>query len=72
MKLKCTIKFNYYSSLRKLPWSFSDMQSEIQSLISVTVKEWYEAKHRISSNEEIDFVNSISPSTYYIKNVRSK
>lgn len=31
-----------------------------QSLVESTVIEWYEAKHRRASKEEIDFINSIN------------
>lgn len=46
------------TSLRKLPWDKCDQITEAQSLISSTLKEWYYAKHRIPSNEEITLINA--------------
>lgn len=50
-------------SLRKLSWDETKDQSFSQKLISSTVHEWYDAKHRISSKEEIELINSISISS---------
>ena len=47
------------SSLRNLSWDKSDHKTRSQELISSTVHEWYDAKHRISSKEEIELINSI-------------
>ena len=42
-----------------LSWDTSDNKTKSQQLISSTVHEWYDAKHRNSSIEEIELVNSI-------------
>jgi len=55
-------KYNFGPSLRKLPWTDKD-QTKSQSLISSTILEWYDAKHRITSDEEIEFINSIERPT---------
>ena len=55
-------KYNFDSSLRRLPWSDNVEQTKTQTLISSTINEWYDAKHRNPSAEEIDFINSILPS----------
>ena len=47
-------------SLRKLSWDESKDKTASQKLISSTVHEWYDAKHRISSNEEIKLINSLN------------
>ena len=47
------------NSLRYLPWDNSDRKTLSEDLISSTVHEWYDAKHRVSSAEEIRLVNSI-------------
>lgn len=52
---------NFDTSLRRLPWSESSNNTEVQTLITTTVTEWYEAKHRKSSDEEIELINSIKP-----------
>jgi transposase-like protein len=46
-------------SLKYLPWDKRDDISHSQKLISTTVHEWYDAKHRQASLEEVVFVNSI-------------
>ena len=46
-------------SLRELSWDESIQKTKSQELISSTIHEWYDAKHRISSQEEITLVNSI-------------
>lgn len=46
------------TSLRKLPWDNIEDTNDTQTLISTTLKEWYEAKHRLPSNEEILLINS--------------
>ena len=45
-------------SLKVLSWEENPM-TKSQELISATVHEWYEAKHRISSREEKELINSI-------------
>lgn len=52
---------NFDTSLRRLPWSDNQNQTKVQSMISATVNEWYEAKHRRTSIEELEFINSIVP-----------
>ncbi len=47
-------------SLRFLSWDKSEDKTLSQELISSTIHEWYDAKHRISSEEEIKLINSIS------------
>lgn len=63
---------NFDTSLRRLPWA--DNQSKLQAMIVSTVSEWYEAKHRKTSQEELDMINEIVPlrchhcnSTVFIK-----
>lgn len=46
-------------SLRNLSWDEDDKLSLSRKLISSTVHEWYDAKHRITSKEEIKLINSI-------------
>jgi len=46
-------------SLRVLSWDKSDHKTKSQELISSTVHEWYDAKHRTASDEEIKLINSI-------------
>ena len=50
---------HYGHSLRSLSWDGSDNKTLSQELISSTIHEWYDAKHRISSKEEIKLINSI-------------
>lgn len=52
---------HFYTSLRKLPWSDSNKPNPMQIMITETINEWYSAKHRETSNEEINFINSIQP-----------
>ena len=48
------------SSLKNLKWDQEDKPLSLsERLISSTVHEWYDAKHRKASEEEITFVNSI-------------
>lgn len=46
--------------LRKFSWSNDDHKSAAQEMIEDTVIEWYDAKHRKTSDKEIDFINGIS------------
>ena len=46
------------TSLRKLPWDKYDDITYTQTLISSTLKEWYDAKHRIPSDKEIKLINT--------------
>lgn len=48
-------------SLRKLSWDDEETITLSQKLISSTVHEWYDAKHRYSSQEEIKLINSLKP-----------
>lgn len=60
--MKTKYKDNHWgTSLKKLPWDDKEKQSPTEVLISSTMKEWYEAKHRECSKEEIDLINSIKP-----------
>ena len=46
--------------MRHLSWDKSEDITLSQKLISSIVQEWYDAKHRYSSNEEIRLINSIN------------
>lgn len=48
-------------SLRKLSWDEAQETTLSRKLISSTVHEWYDAKHRFSSKEEIGLINSLRP-----------
>ena len=48
-------------SLRKLSWDEAQETTLSRKLISSTVHEWYDAKHRFSSKEEIRLINSLRP-----------
>ena len=51
---------NYnHTSLRQFSWSGKKSKKPSESLIESTALEWYEAKHRKQSLEEIAFINSI-------------
>ena len=47
------------SSLKHMPWDNDEDISSVQNLISSTIHEWYEAKHRMTSKEELQLINSI-------------
>ena len=47
------------NSLKFLSWDNNNEDDPSKKLISSTVHEWYDAKHRKSSKEEIEFINSI-------------
>ena len=47
------------SFLKYLPWDKTEENSASRQLISVTVHEWYDAKHRSVSAEEVTLVNSV-------------
>ena len=51
-------KYNH-TSLRQFSWSGNKDKKPSESLIESTALEWYEAKHRKQSIEEIAFINSI-------------
>jgi hypothetical protein len=46
-------------SLRHMPWDNRSFQTDTEKLISSTVEEWYVAKHREASSEEISLINSL-------------
>ena len=49
-------------SLRRMPWDQEDnIPTKTEELISSTVDEWYLAKHREASAEEISLINSLIP-----------
>ena len=48
-------------SLKRLSWDKKKDISLSQKLISSTIHEWYDAKHRASSAEEIRLINSCKP-----------
>ena len=48
------------NSLKFLSWDDdSNKDDPSKKLISSTVHEWYDAKHRKNSKEEIEFINSV-------------
>lgn len=47
------------TSLKVLPWDKNIQVTDTQQLISSTIHEWYDAKHCISSTEEIQLINNI-------------
>ena len=47
------------NSLRYLPWDNNEDASETERLISSTIREWYDAKHPITSIDEIALINSL-------------
>lgn len=51
------------SSLKYLPWDNENEKTEVQQLISNTIQEWYYAKHRLTSDEEIQLINSVNKRT---------
>lgn len=62
MSRKIELKLSAWGdSLRYLPWEKDELGdlSLSQRLISTTVHEWYDAKHRQSSDEEVVLVNSV-------------
>ncbi len=46
-------------SLRFFTWSQKPNKNEEEMLIESTILEWYDAKHRTSSPQEIEFINSL-------------
>lgn len=58
MKKKSDDSSYWGKSLRALPWDKKE-KTHSQTLISSTVHEWYDAKHRETSFEEIELINSI-------------
>ena len=53
-------KSHWGNSLKYLPWDDNTSKNGAEELISSTVHEWFDQKHRNSSKEEITFINSIS------------
>ena len=51
------------SSLKRYPWSNKGEETPLESLISSTMNEWYDAKHPSMSIDEINLLNSITPSS---------
>lgn len=51
------------NSLKYLPWDSNESLDCTEKMISVTVHEWYDAKHRNVSKEEIAFINSLEITT---------
>jgi len=51
------------SSLKCLPWDKAEEDSVSRKMISATVREWYDAKHKPVSAEEVALVNSIEISS---------
>lgn len=61
--------------LRDFSWSNERKKTTDQLLVENTIKEWYQAKHRKISIDEVNFINSIKimkcpfcDSTHFIKN----
>ncbi len=46
-------------SLRRMPWDDHEFQTDTEKLISSTIEEWYLAKHRETSSEEITLINNL-------------
>jgi len=60
--MKTKYKDNHWgTSIKRLPWNDKKDKSPIEELISSTMDEWYLAKHREPSSEEISLINSITP-----------
>lgn len=59
MKNKNHDDCHWGNSLKFLPWDNSFDKDNTEKMISATVHEWYDAKHRKDSLEEIEFINSI-------------
>ena len=60
MKNKFKHQSPWGTSLRVLIWDKLDVEPTLtEKLISSTVKEWYKAKHRDPSKEEIKLINNI-------------
>ena len=59
--MKKDIKQNeiWGSSLRIFPWDKKDSITEVESLISHTLLEWYKEKQRSSSLKELQLLNSL-------------
>lgn len=59
MKSKNKLKngSSWGTSLKVLPWDNNIQITDTQQLISSTIHEWYDAKHRISSTDEILLIN---------------
>lgn len=55
---KHNLESHWGKSLRRLPWDNGEPALS-QALISSTVHEWYDAKHRETSQDEIDLINSV-------------
>lgn len=59
MSQKSNASRHWGHSLRKLSWDESKDKTLSQKLISSAVHEWYDAKHRMTSTEEIKLINSL-------------
>ena len=46
-------------SLRRMPWEMNHELTKTEQLISSTVEEWYAAKHRVASEEELSLINHL-------------
>lgn len=57
--MKKRIESHWGTSLRVLPWDEREAVTESEQLISSTIREWYEAKHRKVSPDEVLLTNSI-------------
>ena len=46
------------NSLKYLPWDEKKETSKTEELVSETIHEWYDSKHRLPSIVEVDLINS--------------
>lgn len=49
-----------FTSLKHFSWDSKINKSHAEKLIQSTILEWYDAKHRIASDDEISFINNIN------------
>ena len=59
MKEKKGQNTSWGNSLRCLSWDKAEKKTQSQILISSTIHEWYDAKHREPTKEEIQLINSV-------------
>ena len=53
----------FWGSLKTFTWSNKPIKSDTEILIENTLCEWFSAKHRKTSKEEIKWLNNLSPSS---------
>ena len=60
--MKTKYKDNHWgTSVKRLPWDSKTNKTPLEELISFTMDERYNAKHRSQIPEEISLINSIVP-----------